>query len=340
MFFVLLGGMNNSSPLFKIIPINPEHKILDGQLCSECKNLLIIPFQCNQKEENFCSKKICQKCLNGKTVCVECEDGKYEKNEILEKKINERYKVCCNNCSLQMIPNQFNHHQETSCKIEFTKEAEESRSKKNSNQIESKLAFGESESEINCVGEVFGKRCGKKEGKIKILYHQLECDLVDNLKSIEYPLYSRLVYLLIGVGKYRDKFMSNLKAPPNDVEEMKTCLEKIGFEKNEKNILLNEKACKSDLQSHLNQLKEEMDGKNEEDKLINSHSMLIFYFSGHGMHIKRQQKDVHQICPHDYQVRSDENGLNVQDLVEFLFGLNCKHVLLVLDSCHVGGIFR
>ena len=243
-------------------------------------------------------------------IAKKCEDGKLEKNEYLEKKINERYKVICNQCFLTVIPNQFNHHLETACQSS------------------------------TCVGQSFEKICGKKDEKIKILYHQIfDCDLVDNLKTIEYPLYSRLIYLLIGVGIYQDENMQNLQAPPNDVEEMESCLEKIGFEKNEKRILLNENACKSNIEYHLNQLKEEMEGNSKEEHLINSHSMIIFYYSGHGMLIQ-SQKDLYQICPHDFQIRSNENGMNVQELIEFLYGINCKHVLLVLDSCYVGGIFR
>ena len=319
---------------FKVIPIDPKNEVLDGHLCSKCKNLLIIPFLC----EYLCSKK-CLSCLdNGRKDCEDCE-GQFEKNEKLEKMINKRYKVSCNLCLEEMMPNQFNQHlQEKACKIEKKTKIQERNesSEKIEIQKNNESTRGE-EVLVSCGTEMFGKKCEFKGKKSRMLYHQIECEMVDDLKLIEFPLYSRLIYFLVGVGEYQDK-KNNLEAPPNDVDEIKMCLEKIGFEKNEKNLLLNQNACKSDLENHLNRLKEEMEGSNKDEKKLNSHSMLFFYFSGHGM--KDEEKEIYEICPHDYQIKSRKNGINLQFLVETLFEINCMHVLIVLDSCFGGGIFR
>ena len=212
--------------------------------------------------------------------CEECGDGQLVKNQKMEEIINKGYKVKCNICLLEMPPNQFHQH------------------------LEKK----------ECKNEINNNEIGRSKEKMKIFF-QLESEKVSTIEMIDYPLYTRLIYLLIGVGKYQDEKM-DLKAPLNDVEEMQNCLGKIGFEKNDKNLLLNEKACKSDIEMLMERFKEEMDGNNEEEKRFNSHSMVIFYFSGHGM--KDEQKEIYQICPHDYQFGSRENGINLEFLVESL----------------------
>jgi uncharacterized caspase-like protein len=170
---------------------------------------------------------------------------------------------------------------------------------------------------------------------MKIFYHQIECKKVAPYTKIEYPLYSKLNYILIGVGNYKN--LDNLRAPSNDIPEMKKILERMGFTKNEDNILLNERATKSKVWSLLERIKKEMEGKNEEEKHFNSNSMLIFYFSGHGMDDK--QKDLYQICTHDYDNKI-QNGIDLEELSQFFFEINCKHVLLILDCCYGGAIFK
>ena len=267
---------------FNIIPNDPNDKVLTAHECSKCKNLLIIPFEC----ENGCSKKFCPNCLKEIKECGECGKVKFVKNERIEKIINERYKVSCKICLEKMLPNKFHQHLEgKECKIKIS-----SNNNIETIKIEEKKISKEEEDPLVSCGESFGKVCEFKCKKSQMFYHQSECELVDNFKMIEYPLYSRLIYLLIGVGKYKDEKMKNLNAPPNDVEEVKNCLEKIGFEKNEKNLLLNENACKSDLENLLKRFKEEMDGSNQDEKNFNSHSMIFFYFSGHG--VQDEEKEI------------------------------------------------
>ena len=325
----------NNGCKFKVMPIDPKNKVLDGHLCSKCNNLLIIPFEC----ENLCSKNYCLNCLDDECDC----GGKFEKYEKMERKINERYIVSCNLCREEMRPNQFHHHLKENCKIEIKNNdilISKEENERDELAFEGEINQSEKEKDliISCGGKFFGEMCKFKGKKSSMLYHQIECKMIDSNRSIEYPLYSRLIYLLIGVGEYREKMMKDLKAPPNDVEEMKMCLEKIGFEKNEKNLLLNQNACKSDIENLLNRLKKEMEGSTEDEKKMNSHSMIFFYFSGHG--VKNEEKEVFEICPHDYKNKSRKNGINLQFLVESLFGINCMHVLIILDSCFGGGIFR
>ena len=60
---------------------------------------------------------------------------------------------------------------------------------------------------------------------------------------------------------------------------------------------MNQNAYKSHFENHLNRLKEEMEGSNQDEKNMNSHSMLFFYFSGHG--VKDEEKEIYEIFPHD-----------------------------------------
>ena len=338
----------NSFCKFEVIPLNPKKVILPGHLCSSCKYLLIIPFQCKSKEDKGCIKKFCPTCLKEEKECEECGEGKVIKNEKMEKTINEIYKVKCNLCFEVMLPNQFHQHlKEKACKIEISsnnnhqiqEKSKEEENEKDKVDIEKDLS-PEEDVIVSCGFEFFGEKCDFKCKRSRMVYHQIDCKKVDNTQMLEYPLYSRLIYLLIGVGEYKDKMMKNLKAPPNDIKEIKYCLEKIGFEKNDENIILNQKACKSDIEELMKGLKEEMEGKNdnENEKKFNSHSMIFFYFSGHG--IQDEKKENYQICPHDYQLKKRKNGIDLQFLVESLFKINCMHVLIVLDCCFGGGIFR
>ena len=330
----------SSDSKFKIISNN---SVLIGHKCSKCTHLLIIPFSCKMKLENGCTENYCQDCMKGRGKCEQCQ-GVFERNKIMENIINERYKVACKSCSHEMLPNLFNQHLLNNCKIEKSNNQDIPKSKEENDEFtieESNIITKESKinlkEKVGCVGESFGEYCKETGEKMKILYHQLECNKVDKIKPIEYPLYSRLIYLLIGVGEY-DDVRKNLDAPRNDVEEMKICLEKIGFEKNGKNILTNKSAKKSVIEDFLDRLREEMEGSNKDEKFLNSHSMILFYFSGHG--IEDEQEEIYQICPHDFQFQTRENGIDLQFLVESLFKINCMHVLIVLDSCFGGGIFR
>ena len=109
-----------------------------------------------------------------------------------------------------MMPIQFHQHlQEKACKIEL----------KNKIHLFSKKEKGRNESirkKRNPKKQGINKRrrgllflvaqkCLEKNAKSRMLYHQIECEMVDDLKLIEFPLYSRLIYFLIGVGEYEDK---------------------------------------------------------------------------------------------------------------------------------------
>ena len=286
--------------------IDPSNRFLKAHECSYCKYLVIIPFSC----KNLCLK-FCQECLKKVKKCEECgcEESEFQKDENCEKNINKRYKVSCKTCFKEMMPNQFD------------------------------LVHLNKECKIKCMGKNFEGHCKQeyhKSEKMKLNYHQMECQFIENNKVIDYPLYSRLIYILIAVDEYKEDTVKNLEAPTNDVKDLGLILEKNGFEKREQNIL--KKPDKKDIGLFLKNFKEEMDGENDEEKKFNSHSMIFFYFSGHGM--QNEETGIYEICPHDYNNKTLENGINLQHIVEYFFKLNCMHVLIVLDCCFGGGIFR
>lgn len=66
--------------------------------------------------------------------------------------------------------------------------------------------------------------------------------------------------------------------------------------------------------------------------------MLVFYFSGYGC--QEKEKGIYKICPHDFQDGVKESGIDLQYLSQFFSEVNCKHILLILDSDYSGGIFE
>ena len=184
---------------------------------------------------------------------------------------------------------------------------------------------------IKCIGE----NCNLEDTRFNILFHQLECEQVTVDLKIDIPLYTKLVSFFIGVGKYsKDSELSNLISPPKDVKELKRTLERIGFDQSEQNCLLNEEATKEGIEEFFLKMEKTMLGETEEEKKFNSESMLVFFFSGHGV---EDSKNRHQICPHDY---SENRGIEMGELIHKLSKINCKHVLIILDCCHSGAILN
>ena len=191
---------------------------------------------------------------------------------------------------------------------------------------------------IKCKGCETG--CKTEDKRILIYYHQIECNKVEDFQTIDYPLYSKLYCILVGVGDYQysNRNFENLKAPKNDVIQCKNRFGKMGFQKSEENYLIDKDATKENIENLLKKTEEMLEGKDEEESRINSKSMLLFYFSGHGMEDKNKTK--FQICPHDFKSDSQENGIDLQYLADRFLKMNCKHSVLILDSCFSGGIFR
>lgn len=308
------------------LKIRPIDRIHDSLLCHSC---LAYDDGKSDIDPEIAKCKDCIK-MDEKQINTEIILGNLAR---IPKHVKRRYKIICFKCKQEMRLKDFKLHFKNECALYCSKGCgilvEEAQRK---DHEENHCTVKKTE----CIGGSSGK-CDKRDQRIKILYHQLKCEKVDGVKEIEFPLYSKMLYILIGVGKYSDK-MKDLKAPIKDVYKMKKCLEGIGFERNEGNILLNENASKSNILHFLKRFNEEMNEGDEEQKKINSESMLLVYFSGHGG--ERDKKIDYHICPHDYDPSTKENAICLEDFKKIFLESKSKHILLVLDSCHSGGILR
>ena len=289
-----------------------KNSSLEGVFCCGCFDIL--------KGQN----KYCEKCIKGEKTNIKRKISNLRR---LPNILKNNSKICCHQCNQMMLLKDLKNHLD-SCLIKCNDGC--GLFIKGSQQNEHRFKFCKN-ARISCIGYPL---CQKKDKRINVLYHQLNCENIDRMKKIVYPLYSRLIYFLVGIGKYIT--LEKLNGSINDAKEMKDCVERIGYEQNEENIVLDEEATKSNLLKNLDRIKQELEGKDDNERILNSQSMFLFYFSGHGI---KDEEGSYYICPQDYQSDSKQSAIDIQFLIEFFSNINCKHVLLILDCCHSGGIF-
>ena len=94
---------------------------------------------------------------------------------------------------------------------------------------------------------------------------------------------------------------------------MKELFDKMGFESEEP--LLNENATIQNIELKIDELRNKLNGKNEEEKKRNSESVVVFYFSGHGFEEKNGQQIYHYLCPYNFNKNKlSSTSINFQSL--------------------------
>lgn len=134
--------------------------------------------------------------------------------------------------------------------------------------------------------------------------------------------------VVVGVNKYKDETIPELKGAINDATEVYERLadkESGGFEIAKEHFLLGEKATCEAIREALSDLLWELD-----------HCVLsLFYFSGHGFH---DEYGNGYIAP--YNIKRDKPfvcGIRMQDLTEVVQAAKHKErILLILDCCYSG----
>jgi len=155
--------------------------------------------------------------------------------------------------------------------------------------------------------------------------------------------------LLVGVGKYTDGTVNELKGPPNDLDYMQYALINFyDFKKEDIRVLLDDQATKSNI---IGNFKEWLVDKTKPG------DMVLFYFSGHGSFIPdglncqtcidNDESDSYDevLLPHDFSsnlpVAERLDHLIVDDeLGQMLQELKGREVIIILDSCHSGTATR
>ena len=141
--------------------------------------------------------------------------------------------------------------------------------------------------------------------------------------------------ILIGVGKYTNQNIPPLKYPVNDVQIMKKILTEWGeFKEDYVFSLTNETATYDAIIGKLSDLITEV----QEDDLV------IFYFSGRGTRIKNtlffdpEPDDLDEcLLPYDADKELKENFLRDDDIGRYLYALNAKRTVIIIDSSYFGG---
>jgi uncharacterized caspase-like protein len=151
--------------------------------------------------------------------------------------------------------------------------------------------------------------------------------------------------LLIGVGHYKylpyttekGEKLDNLRGPANDVQKIKDLLVS-GYNFSEDNILVlkDQEATREAILSHFNQWL--VKGTRPGD-------LVLFYYSGHGTRIPKSDNGFYKaICPYDTLLKAknltDAKLIINEELGDLLGKLRGREVVVIMDSCHSGGMTR
>ncbi len=135
--------------------------------------------------------------------------------------------------------------------------------------------------------------------------------------------------LLIGVGDCQDSRLS-LPVTVKDTQAIKKVLidsNSCGYLESHINILNNEEATKEGILVGLQWLQE----KAEND----SKATVFVYYSGHG---GLNKDNTYYLIPHDYQNNSLETAFSAKNFTEEIRKIQSQRLLVVIDSCHAGGM--
>jgi hypothetical protein len=130
--------------------------------------------------------------------------------------------------------------------------------------------------------------------------------------------------LLIGNSNYNDNGWDDLVSPANDVNSIKSVLDKsYKFEK----IIMVKDGTKKEIFKAFQDL----------SKLTTTNDFVLIYYSGHGM-VKAEQA---YWIPKDGSLKwGNGDWININELNIFLTEIKAHHLALMVDSCYVGGKFK
>ncbi len=127
----------------------------------------------------------------------------------------------------------------------------------------------------------------------------------------------------IGIDKYQ--YLPVLYNAVNDVRNLTHILtEKYQFEDQNSYSLINEEATRDNIIDHFARLREKTTIADN----------LVIYFSGHGYY--NEEKEEGFWLPYDADLEEKQNQLSNREVVAQINRVNCKHTLLIVDSCFSG----
>ncbi|MDP2574192.1 caspase family protein [Vibrio penaeicida] len=130
---------------------------------------------------------------------------------------------------------------------------------------------------------------------------------------------------LIGINSY--KHHDNLAGCVRDITDFKNVLlEKYDFKSEDVYEIIDENANSKNIQDALKGY----------GKSLSSDDNLIIYYSGHGEY--DEELDIGYWVPHEADVYTQY--IQNSNIITFLSRINCKHIILISDSCFSNSIFR
>ena len=132
--------------------------------------------------------------------------------------------------------------------------------------------------------------------------------------------------LLIGIGKYDDFKIDNLKYPISDVEAFKKALLNYTFDK--ENIHTLENPSRAEIIELLEIFA---------NSLMPTDNLIIFY-AGHGYW--DAYKEIGYWIPADADLHNKSNWLRNSTIKDYIGAIKAKHTLLITDACFSGSIFQ
>lgn len=138
----------------------------------------------------------------------------------------------------------------------------------------------------------------------------------------------------ISINTYNDRHLTNLKSPRNDLEGVCKQLERPcnGF----KSIILDEcKATNTGIRDFLEEMITKVNTRTTNP--LKNTNRLIFYFAGHGKTLENTDGTATgYIIPKD-GIRDDKSSwISMDCLIEYLYKIESRHVLIILDCCFAG----
>ncbi len=70
--------------------------------------------------------------------------------------------------------------------------------------------------------------------------------------------------------------------------------------------------------------------------LIQKHDRVLIYFAGHGIALEAEDSPQGYLLPQDAKPEDSDTFLAMSKINEWLAGLNCRHLLVILDCCFAG----
>jgi hypothetical protein len=137
--------------------------------------------------------------------------------------------------------------------------------------------------------------------------------------------------LVVGIANYPKvrKLKEAVLKDAKDIHNLFLSSEHCGYIEENCHLLLDGEASSDNIRYQLKWLSES----------TSSDSTVLFYFSGHGGRIEKEQQAVNYLIPYDCDPNNIENtAISDNEITALLHNIRAERLLVLFDCCHSGGI--